>query len=99
MEDKRPGMFQKGGIPGPGRPVGKNTIASKEAVKRLNELGVNPLDYLASVMNDDSLSEKDRMRAADRLIEYAYSKQPTMIENKIEGAMPVMNVKVKPKEE
>ena len=98
MENNEPKMFQKGGPPGPGRPVGQNTIASKQAVKRLNELGVNPLDYLASVMNDESLSEKDRMRAADRLIEYAYSKQPTMVENKIEGAIPIMNVKVKEEE-
>ena len=86
--------FQKGVSGNPaGRPVGSKNIYSQKSVQKLMDMGVDPLEYLASIIADPSAKESDRIKCAEKLIDFAYSKQPSKVETKIEGSIPIMNVR------
>lgn len=60
-------MAQKGGKrPGAGRPKGSANKASEEARKKAAEQGITPLDYMLSILRDDTqeASRRDDMAKA-----------------------------------
>ena len=89
------GQFGAGNNAG-GRPVGSRNIISRKAAQKMAEMGADPLEFLSALMQDPDADLAHRQRAAEKLIDFAYSKQPTMTENKHEGSIPVMNVGVIP---
>ena len=95
--DNKSGKFVKGN-PGGGRPKGSVNIVSRKAADKLGEMGVDPIEFLAQIMADPEADSNHRIRAAEQLMSYAYSKQPTMTETKHDGAIPLMNVGVIPME-
>ena len=97
--NRRPnGQFGKGNNASGGRPHGSKNILSRKAAQKMADMGADPLEFLSNIMQDPEADLANRQRAAERLIEYAYSKQPTMTENKHDGVIPVMNVGVIPME-
>ena len=93
-ESQKAAQFKPGssGNPG-GRGKGTKNIFSKQSAIKLSKMGADPLEFLGSIMIDENEKHADRMRAAESILAYAYSKQPVISEAKIEGAVPVMNVK------
>ena len=91
------GQFGKGN-PGGGRPHGSKNIFTKKAAEKLGEMGCDPLEMLAQLMADPTQDTAIRVRAAEKLVDYAYSKQPTMSEVRHDGQIPLMNVGVMPME-
>lgn len=96
-KDPKTGRFVKGN-PGGGRPVGSKNIFTKKAADKLGDMGCDPLEMLAQLMADPDQDVTVRMRAAEKLIDYAYSKQPTMSEVRHDGQIPLMNVGIMPME-
>ena len=89
------GHFVKGqsGNPG-GRPEGSMEIASKASVKKLETENFDPIEHLVDLMKV-AYSEGNgelQFKIASRLLEYSYSKQPAVVEQKTEVNIPMLNV-------
>lgn len=84
--DRKPnGQFNGSGNPA-GKKKGTLNIASRASVKKLEEMGFDPIEKLleqyaeADTNNDGELMFK----ITNRLIDFGYSKQPTMSETKVQ---------------
>jgi len=53
-----------GARPGAGRPRGSVNIRSSEIIKKIEESGMTPLDFLVSVYQDPQASRTERLQAA-----------------------------------
>jgi hypothetical protein len=68
------GRFTKGSKPGPGRPKGTKNKATSEREARIAALGITPLDYLMSIVADETASLEDRKDAAKAAAPYVHPK-------------------------
>ena len=94
-------MAGKGGArPGAGRPP-KNTVEpnsiDKSSIDKLKKLGIDPIDILVKELSklkgkDDFRSQNLRVRIAEKLLEYGYSKQPTSMHTSGTLDMPVLTI-------
>jgi len=94
-------MAGKGGArPGAGRPpkstVEKSTI-DKSSIEKLKKLGIDPINILVKELSklkgkDDFRSQNLRVRIAEKLLEYGYSKQPTSLHTSGTSNMPVLTI-------
>lgn len=65
----------KGGArPGAGRKKSALTIKTRDVAERLAESGLTPLEYLMSVMTDETNERKERMSAAMAAAPYMHPK-------------------------
>lgn len=60
--------------PGAGRKAGSPNKKTAETVRKIEESGITPLEYLLSVMRDPASEEKDRMTAAIAAAPYSHAK-------------------------
>jgi hypothetical protein len=58
-----------------GRPKGALNKKTKETVKRIINSGLTPLDYMMSVVQDESFDPEFRMEAAKAAAPYVHSKR------------------------
>ena len=94
-------MAGKGGArPGAGRPpkstVEKSTI-DKSSIDKLKKLGIDPINILVKELSklkgkDDFRSQNLRVRIAEKLLEYGYSKMPTSINQTGNSDMPILTI-------
>tara|TARA_R110000772_G_scaffold212189_1_gene322736 strand:- start:127 stop:510 length:384 start_codon:yes stop_codon:yes gene_type:complete len=79
-------MAGKGGVrAGAGRPRKASSVEKsdidKSSIDKLKKLGIDPIDILVKELSklkgkDDFRSQNLRVRIAEKLIEYSYTKQP-----------------------
>ena len=89
------GHFVKGSSGNPnGRPEGSVEIASKESVRKLETEGVDPISELAYLLGKayEEGNFELAFKISSRLMEYSYSKQPAVVEQKTEVNIPMLNV-------
>lgn len=89
------GRFLKGVSGNPkGRPDGAIEIASRRSVIALQREGLDPIELLADLLEDAMARENEELRfkILSRLMEYSYSKQPNIVESKVETNIPMLNV-------
>jgi len=94
-------MAGKGGArPGAGRPP-KSTVAKssidKSSIEKLKKLNIDPIDILVKELSklkgkDDFRSQNLRVRIAEKLIEYSYTKQPVGQANMQLNNVPVLTI-------
>lgn len=80
-------MARGGQRPGAGRPKGaqnKATVEQREAVK---ESGLTPLEYLLSVMRDDTAERAERVDAAHKAAPYVHPKLANVDHRSSDGTM------------
>ncbi|WP_407473516.1 hypothetical protein [Sulfitobacter sp. PM12] len=75
---KREGAGRKPGA------VNKSTRKQRDAVK---ESGLTPLDYLLSVMRDETADQHERVDAAHKAAPYVHSKLATVDHKSTDGSM------------
>lgn len=63
----------------PGRKPGTVTLAKRRAELAASEMGIDPKEYLMSVLADPTTSKSERITAANILLPYYHSKKPTQI--------------------
>lgn len=68
-------MSQHGGSrPGAGRKKGQTTKLNDEARRKAADGGLMPLDYLLSIMRNETLPQPDRVDAAKAAAPYVHAK-------------------------
>lgn len=67
-------MARGGKREGAGRPVGSVTARSREAAEQAAESGLTPLDYMLTILRDETAERKDRMWAAEKAAPYVHAK-------------------------
>lgn len=68
-------MSQRGGKrPGAGRKAGAPNKATAARQKAVKESGLTPLDYLLSVMRDETVPREERVDAANKAAPYVHPK-------------------------
>lgn len=73
------------------RNKGKTYIDSRSSVKKMQQMGLDPIEQLCreyAYADDPTL----RLGILNTLIKYGYSAVPTVVETKVEGAIPVLNI-------
>lgn len=95
------GRFAPGQSGNPaGKPKGAISIYSKQSVKKLQELGQDPIVEL-SRMYDLAIEKKNTelaFKIMNRLIDFGYQRQPQLVETKHEGAIPILSMTTKVEE-
>ena len=82
--------------PGAGRkPKPKEQVES--SIEKMKRLGLDPIDILNGELKklegkEDSKSQNLRVRIAEKLLEYGYSKQPTSLHSSGMANVPVLTI-------
>jgi len=91
--------------PGAGRkPMPKDPASGPEnSVAKMKRLKIDPIDILNKELKalegkEDSRSQNLRVRIAEKLLEYGYSKQPVSLHNSGLANVPVLTIVTKQKE-
>jgi hypothetical protein len=87
-------MAVGGKRPGAGRPKGAKNVKTLEQVKKVAESGLSPLEYMLSVMRDETEDRSIRLDAAHKVAPYVHAKlQPvdgdgdTTQKHEVKGAL------------
>lgn len=67
-------MARGGKREGAGRPAGAVTKRTREMAEKATEQGLTPLDFMLSMLRDDTKDIKDRMWAAEKAAPYVHAK-------------------------
>jgi len=74
---------------GAGRPVGAANQRTREIADNAAKDGLTPLEYMLSIMRDDTAEAKDRMWAAEKAAPYVHAKLAS-VEHKGEDGGPIV---------
>ena len=94
--------FKKGVSGNPnGRPVGTVSIHSKASIKKLQDMGCDPIVEMHR-MYEEAVEDGNTdlaFKIMNRLIDFGYSKQPAVVEQTIEQTViPTLMIGERPKE-
>lgn len=78
-------MPRGGSRPGAGRKVGAATTRTREIANSAAEEGITPLDYMLSVLRDDTKSSEQRMWAAEKAAPYVHPKLAAIAHSGADG--------------
>lgn len=67
-------MPHGGKRPGAGRPKGSRNKRTEKMIAAVNESGMTPLDYMLSVLRDESRDHAERIDAAKAAAPYVHSR-------------------------
>ena len=73
--------------PGSGRPKGARNVKTIAQVAKVAESGLLPLDYLLSVLRDETEDRDVRMDAAHKAAPYIHAKLATVDHKSTDGTM------------
>ena len=95
------GRFLPGSCHSPGRRRGSVNVYSRESVKKLQKLGVDPIEELIKLYDEalDDGNEELAFKIMNRLIDFGYSKQPSHVETTISTDIPMLNITKKGQDE
>lgn len=82
-------MARGGKREGAGRPSGAVTKRTREAAEKAAEEGLTPLDYMLTILRDETADDKDRMWAAEKAAPYIHAKLAS-VEHKGEDGGPIV---------
>ena len=82
-------MARGGKREGAGRPSGAVTKRTREAAEKAAEEGLTPLDYMLTILRDETADDKDRMWAAEKAAPYVHAKLAS-VEHKGEDGGPIV---------
>ena len=93
-------MSHGGARPNAGRKPGQSTKLDQEAREQALEGGISPLDYMLTILRDETKSEADRFEAAKAAAPYVHAKLAS-VESKVgnlDGSpiTPVINISGRP---
>ena len=80
-------MAQGGKRKGAGRPKGSRNKKTEEQTAAILDSGLTPLDYLLSVMRDESVPRDDRVDAAHKAAPYVHAKLASVDHKSSDGSM------------
>lgn len=80
-------MARGGKRPGAGRKVGALTKRTREIAADAIEGGISPLDYLMSLVRDESLPQEDRKDAAKAAAPYVHPRLNAVDHTSADGTM------------
>lgn len=67
-------MARGGKREGAGRPVGAVTRRTREVAEAAAREGITPLEYMLSILRDETAEAKDRMWAAEKAAPYVHAR-------------------------
>ena len=67
-------MARGGKRDGAGRPAGAATKRTREVAEKATEEGITPLDFMLSVLRDETATMDNRMWAAEKAAPYVHAK-------------------------
>lgn len=82
-------MTHGGPRPGAGRKQGGANKIDAEARKKAVESGLTPLEYMLSILRDETVERQDRMDAAKAAAPYVHAKLAS-VEHKGDGGGPMV---------
>ncbi len=71
-------MAVGGKRPGAGRPKGTRNKKTEAQVAAISDSGLTPLDYMLSVMRDETVPRDERLDAAHKAAPYVHAKLATV---------------------
>lgn len=80
-------MPRGGARPNSGRPKGVRNARTLEQIKKVAEGGLLPLDYLLSVMRDETAEQSVRVDAANKAAPYVHPKLANVDHTSSDGTM------------
>jgi hypothetical protein len=72
---------------GAGRPKGARSAKTLAQTKAVEESGITPLEYMLSVMRDESNEQAVRLDAANKAAPYVHAKLATVDHKSSDGSM------------
>ena len=80
-------MPQGGKRTGAGRPKGVRNAKTEQQTKAVKESGLTPLDYMLSVLRDETQEQSVRLDAANKAAPYVHAKLASVDHTSTDGSM------------
>lgn len=80
-------MPQGGKRKGAGRPKGSRNIKTVQQAEAIKESGLTPLDYMLSVLRDETQEQSVRLDAANKAAPYVHAKLASVDHKSTDGTM------------
>jgi hypothetical protein len=77
--------------PGAGRPKGARNVKTKQQSEAVKASGLTPLDYMLSVLRDDTQDLSVRLDAANKAAPYVHAKLASVDHKSSDGSMSLAN--------
>lgn len=87
-------MPKGGKRPGAGRPKGLRNVKTIEQAKAVKDSGLTPLDYMLSVLRDETQEQAVRLDAANKAAPYVHAKLSSVDHASSDGSMTPVPTKI-----